>query len=467
MIEVRKYWSQPLKDALGIHQDGGFPAQLSLLTENKPQPVPAVGFYDNITQSIADVLNKEIKIYVTPTDYFTRKFRQMFTNTKITFRSAKYAKKWLGGPHMSFWPQQLNFAFWCATTGCGVSREILFPSGSSLNLTPQIHSFYLFHVYYTTRKILYEIGGIQSKGALPDNPVFNQKDNPYDIASYKRICAEFSLNPSTDFRYKKGSNHGLGKVFINITRGGSVPTGMSYPSAKAKYGDEGGDPGQGNLAAFIRNDDGTDKQFEHFAPNNAKGFTNIGLARINQSIQAYCYSVLGAQANSHTSIIGDSGSAKNTQLDYLILVEDAIKTLDASNVKYQNSCKPSPTFLPTVFMPFAAALAPSARILASTPIVMPTAVTTTAMVKPYFLKRTVNRSLRVCNLILARSRRGSLSTICSLSCTACSLSCSTCFFLSRLSLIFSQPRARTSSRLFSSFATFVSSSMNFIRSSSS
>ena len=259
LIEDRKYLSQPLKDALGLHQDGGFPAQLSLLTENKPQPVPAVGFCDNTTQSIVYVLNKELKIYVTPTDYFTTKFRQIFTNTKITFRSAKYAKKWLGGPHMSFWPQQLNFALWCATTGYGVSREILFSSGSSLNLTPQIHSFYLFHVYYTTRKILFELGGIQSKGALPNDPVFNQKGNPCDIASYKRICAEFGLNPSTDFRYKKGSSHGLGKVFINITRNGSVPTGMSYPSAKAKFGDEGGDPGQGNLAAFIRNDDGTDK----------------------------------------------------------------------------------------------------------------------------------------------------------------------------------------------------------------
>ena len=111
LIKNRKYWSQDPRDALGIHQDGGFPAQLSLLIENKPQPVPAVDFSDNITQSIADILNKEIKIYVTPTDYLTTKFRQIFTNTKITFGTAKYARKWLGGPNMSFWPQQLNFAF--------------------------------------------------------------------------------------------------------------------------------------------------------------------------------------------------------------------------------------------------------------------------------------------------------------------------------------------------------------------
>ena len=122
---------------------------------------------------------------------------------------------------------------------------------------------------------------------------------------------------------------------------------MSYPSAKAKFGNEGGDASDGNLAAFIRNDDGTDKQFEYFAPNHAKGFTDIGLARINQSIQAFCYSFLGAQANSHTSIIGDSGSAKDTQLDFLILVEDAIKTLDALNgpVKYQDAIERAKTRL--------------------------------------------------------------------------------------------------------------------------
>ena len=122
---------------------------------------------------------------------------------------------------------------------------------------------------------------------------------------------------------------------------------MSYPSAKAKFRDEGGNASDGNAVYFTRNDDGTDKQFEYFAPNHAKGFTDIGLARIDQSFQAFCHSVLGAQANSHTRIIGDSGSAKNTQLDFLILVEDAIKTLDASNgpVKYQEAIERTKTRL--------------------------------------------------------------------------------------------------------------------------
>ena len=173
LIEDSKYWSKSLKDALGMQQDGGFPYQLTLLQQDKPQPVPAVEFSGRITQSVADIFNKQVKIYVTPTDYFTTKLRQIFTKTQIKFTTAKYARKWLAKPDTSFWPQQLNFALWCATTGCGFSREMLF-SNSSLKLSDQIRTFYQFHVYYTTRKILYEMGGIQSKNALPDDPAFNQ-----------------------------------------------------------------------------------------------------------------------------------------------------------------------------------------------------------------------------------------------------------------------------------------------------
>lgn len=71
---------------------------------------------------------------------------------------------------MSFWPQQLNFEFWCATIGCGILRELL-ESDTSLNLTPQLRYFYLFHVYFNTRQILYEMGGIQGFGSLPDDNI--------------------------------------------------------------------------------------------------------------------------------------------------------------------------------------------------------------------------------------------------------------------------------------------------------
>ena len=168
-------------------------------------------------KAVADIFDKEVNIYVTPTDYFTTKVRQILTKTQIKFTTAKYARKWLAKPDLSFWPQQLNFALWCATTGCGISREMLLPS--ALNLSEQIRTFYQYHVYYTTRKILYEMGGIQSKNALPDDPAFKQQENPYDVASYKRLCAEFGIDPSTDFRFTYGQNHGLGYVNIMYSDG--------------------------------------------------------------------------------------------------------------------------------------------------------------------------------------------------------------------------------------------------------
>ena len=131
---------------------------------------------------------------MSPTDYFTTKFQEIFKSPKIKVTSSKYARAWIKGPNMGFSQLQLNCAKWCATTGCPVSRELLFSTqstGSTLQLSEQLRTFYQIHVYYTTRKILYEMGGIQSKNALPDSPVFSEISNPYDIASYKRICAEF------------------------------------------------------------------------------------------------------------------------------------------------------------------------------------------------------------------------------------------------------------------------------------
>ena len=94
-----------------------------------------------------------------------------------------------------------------------------------------------------------------------------------------------------------------------------------------------------NGISFIRNDQGADKQWEHFVPDHANGLTPAGLGRINRSIEAFGYCILGAQANTRSSILGTLGTAQNTQTDFLVLVDDAIRTLTVSNepVKYQNA----------------------------------------------------------------------------------------------------------------------------------
>ena len=74
-------------------------------------------------------------------------------------------------------------------------------------------------------------------------------------------------------------------------------------------------------------------------PNLASGLTLNGLGRINRSIEAFGYCILGVQANTRSSIIGSIGTARNTQTDFLVLFEDAIRTLTVSNgpTKYQEA----------------------------------------------------------------------------------------------------------------------------------
>ena len=65
-------------------------------------------------------------------------------------------------------------------------------------------------------------------------------------------------------------------------------------------------------------------------PNYAQGLTQTGLARMNQSIEAFVYCVLGAQINTRSSILGDGGRAEETQSEFSVLMEDAIRTPDIS-----------------------------------------------------------------------------------------------------------------------------------------
>ena len=57
-------------------------------------------------------------------------------------------------------------------------------------------------------------------------------------------------------------------------------------------------------------------------------FTQAGLSRINQSIEAFAYCILGAQVNVRSSILGEGGRAKEAQTEFLTLMEDAIRQTD-------------------------------------------------------------------------------------------------------------------------------------------
>ena len=80
---------------------------------------------------------------------------------------------------------------------------------------------------FLVRRVLYQLGGIQSMSALPGDPTFNQFNNHYDVASYKRIRAEYGIDPSSDFRFTIGKNHGLGNIYVYSQ--GATKTEYDYP----------------------------------------------------------------------------------------------------------------------------------------------------------------------------------------------------------------------------------------------
>ena len=330
------YFSKEMKRQLGLAP--GFPLELT----HNPNPkleIPAVPFNSEAaTGALKDALVQQ-EIYVTPSEKFKIKFRDIFTDTVITHRSSHESRRWLASPNFEHFLQQLNFAFFCATTGCGVSRRILFEdkmrdgkndlTDSELKLPPQVRSFFWFHVYFTVRRILFELDGVQNSLPLPGDTAFNQTENKYDIPSFERICAEFGISPNADFRFTRGDNHGLGSVFEYFTNSGYTKTPFKYPSKETKFEDEGGRASDGNLVPYIENTEARN-QYEYFLCPVSHGLTSAGLSRINQSIESFCYAILGSQVDVRSSISGSQGSAIETQRQFLSMVEDAIRNPDIS-----------------------------------------------------------------------------------------------------------------------------------------
>ena len=325
------YFSDEMKKALGLPVD--FPLELTV-NPSPSLPIPAVDFNDQ--QPLNGLVLKEqlslLKIFVTPKDSFTASVRDIFTNIVIKHTTSKECYSWLNAPNMKYWTQQLNFAVWCATTGCGVSLRLLSNDNmtdSGLKLPPQVRSIIWFHVYFTIRRILSEMGGIQGSIALPGDSPFDEKDNRYDIPSYKRICKEFNVPSGSDFRFNHGANNGLGSVYIWATGLGPLKTDSHYPGFN-KFSSEGGEASKGNLLQYILNGESS-KQYDYFITSVSNGLTSAGQSRLNQSIEALVYCVLGSQVNVRSSILGNTGSAQEVRREFLVLLEDAITLSDITN----------------------------------------------------------------------------------------------------------------------------------------
>ena len=301
----------------------------------------------NITSGLVMISSDEKMFTVEYPSIFKK-----YTLPRIT--SKKVADRW-NTDWMRFWQNQLNFAVWCATTGCGVDFTNHYMDKGLIG------SVFKFHMYYQIRRILKEMSV-----PLPTNNKWNAFDNNYDRGAYERICHEFKVDPNTDWRI----SYGLGKVHTTLHDDWvweMMTTSNVYlrasdkqnkkkiikktydhlDSSKMEFGPKGDGGGSnsyylGSKKEHIDYIEQLDNEVEDlwstFILDSSNGFTRAGIARINESIRTYCWAILTSQAQTRTVILG-SGTALDAQKQFLANVEDAINSpvdLPTQITNYQN-----------------------------------------------------------------------------------------------------------------------------------
>ena len=205
---------------------------------------------------------------------------------------------------MGFWQNQVNFAVWCPSMGCGVSWH------DHLEIDqPFARSVFQFHMYYQVCRILDEL-----QAALPQNP--------YDHRAYKQLCREFGVDRHSDWRVS-GSNGGLGWVYNYWTNDGYHPVGNGeYDLSRMSFTRQTSN--RYLHVDFIKQDaPNADTAWGAFDLDKSQGFTSAGVERLNDSIRTYMWAILGAQVQTHSGILG-SGTSLDAQKQFMANVEDAI-----------------------------------------------------------------------------------------------------------------------------------------------
>ena len=214
----------------------------------------------------------------------------------------------------------MNFAVWCATAGCGVSYEDHLKDTSTLTNT-----VYIFHVYYCTARIIKEL-----QSPLPTDASFCYYKNQYDEAAYQKLCTEFSVSPSTDWRQKlEYGCQGLGQWSTYFKPDGTY---------RHQHEDKG--PFFSPLDAITHGRD-ISNAWTTFMLDKSNGFTHAGLVRINESIRMFVWALLGAQSQTRVEIL-KVGTGFDAQKQFSVNIQDAINSpidLPSQISRYENVLK--------------------------------------------------------------------------------------------------------------------------------
>ena len=275
------------------------------------------GFPRNVARK--DILEAHIQVVIPEKvsdgrGDFTAEVEDIFSKYQLPHISSETViGLWQTQP-MGFWQNQVNFAVWCSTTGCGVSWR------DHLDIDrPLARSVFRFHTYYQTRKILDEL-----QAPLPQDQAWAPFQNPYDCRAYERLCREFGEDPHSDWRVS-GPNRGLERVYNYWTNDGYHPVGNGeYDSSRMSFTRQTSN--RYIHVDFIKQDaSNADTAWGAFVLDKSEGFTSAGVERLNDSIRTYVWAILGAQVQTRSGILG-SGTSFDAQTQFLANVEDAISS---------------------------------------------------------------------------------------------------------------------------------------------
>ena len=264
------------------------------------------------------IVDGHLNISVNEKDNFKVNVIALFSKyLRPDIRSDKLAFQWFDHP-LKFYQNQLNFAVWIATTGCGISYV-----NHLHHSNPLIQSVYRFHFYFQIRKILSEMSV----------PIHNEKshnpfNNPIDLKAYERICNEFNIPVTADFRQTLDRNHGLGSLYL-------YKVGNPYDGPFVK-GSTSFNTRSLNPLLYIKQH--KPDAWTTFILDQSEGLTRAGTERLNQSIRTYVWAVLSSQAQTRADIL----TSFDAQKQFLANIEDAINAeidLPSSIDRYQDSLR--------------------------------------------------------------------------------------------------------------------------------
>jgi len=101
----KRYWSQDMKDALGLGNVRGFPFQLAEVKVKPMFALPPINFTEPPPPQMKKLFTGDFKIYATPDKYFVGQFPEIFKQTRLKHTSESETKTWAAGPNMKYWPQ--------------------------------------------------------------------------------------------------------------------------------------------------------------------------------------------------------------------------------------------------------------------------------------------------------------------------------------------------------------------------